>query len=137
MTNKSLVFGLALALGVCFAESVVAEENMTRDQYKAEMADLDSRVAAAQAAIGRLESQIAMLNSDLDAIDADAAAVRAKTLSMLGVTEHEFKTAEKNLRSILSQLEGLSALAPEETFYRRSELDDIQARVAITKKRKL
>jgi nucleoid-associated protein YgaU len=137
MRNVTMLATSLLALGLLFVESVSAQDKMTREQYKMEMADLDVREGAAQAEITRLESQIAALKSDIDAVDADAGSVRGNTLSLLGVSEREFKAAEKSLRSMLKQLDGLSALAPEERFHQRGELDDIEARLAIVKKRKL
>jgi len=137
MRNVTMVAATLFALGLFFVESVSGQEKLTREQYKLEMADLNVREAAAQAEITRLESQIAALKGDIDAVDADAASVRGTTLSMLGVSEREFKAAEKSLRSMLKQLEGLSALAPEERFHQRGELDEIEARLAIIKKRKL
>ena len=132
-----MVAASLLALGLFLVESASAQAKMTREQYKMQMADLDVREGAAQAAITRLESEIAGLKGDIDALDADAASVRGNTLSMLGVSEKEFAAAEKSLRAMLKQLEGLSALAPEERFHQRGELDDVEARLAIVKKRKL
>lgn len=137
MRNVTTVATSLLVLGLFFGESVSAQEKMTREQYKMEMVDLDVREGAAQAEITRLKGDIAALKGDIDAVDADAASVRANTLSMLGVSEREFMAAEKRLRGMLKQLEGLSALAPEERFHQRAELDDVEARLAIIKKRKL
>ena len=129
--KKLSVGGLALALLVLASENTFAQEQqMTCEEYMALGNELVNREAAANTQIEELNAQLEALNMQIAQLDRANADLNAQILTAVGHSESEIAAFDRELDSIIAQLEGLMALAPEVLIMRRGELTAIDSRVA-------
>jgi len=119
------VLVLALVVGLVDAAFAADEDKMTRDEYKAKVAEYTQRAAAAQAEIIKLDADIARMNQEIQALDAEIARLDAQALQAAGTTQAAVNTRGRELDALVRQLQGLTALAPEELFHHRGEIADV------------
>lgn len=124
MYRQFKMSGLVLSLLVGgMVGSVSAEETkMTREQYTADLAEYTGREVQAQADIKTLDASIASLKSQIDEVHAAIDRINQEILALVGATEAQVKAFGQRLDTLLRQLQGLAALAPEELQRRRGEL---------------
>ena len=139
MTKRYILCGLIIALLVGMASAVSAAENkMTREEYVAQMAEYTATEEQAQAEIAELDAQIAALQSQLNDLDAEISSIENDILNLVEATEAEIQDFAKKLDSLISQLEGLMSLAPEEIYmHHRTELEDLALQLEELKKDKI
>ena len=138
MNHKFAVVGViaALLLGVS-GSATAAEKKMTRDEYKAKLAEYGDREANAKAGIEDCDAKIASLNSQLDALNSAIAQLNSEILDAVGATEAQVQAYGKKLDGLIAQLKGLVALPPEELVRHGSELSDIADALEELKQSKL
>lgn len=137
--KKLFIGGLALALLVSASENAAAQENdkMTREEYVAQMADLTGREATAKSQIKTLDAEIEALEAQLAQLSRISADLNAQILASISATNAQVKAFGEELESIVSQLEGLMALAPEVLIQRRGEVDNLAVRAEELKNSKI
>ena len=139
MSKKLIWLGLILALvigatGTAFA----ADQKMTREDYVAKLAEYTTGEEDAMQELERLDAQSSSLQDELAALDADMASLETEILQLVDATAPEVTAYGKQLDSLIGQLEGLMALAPEDLYmHHRAELKDIAAQLAELKKKKI
>jgi len=128
MNHKFAMVGViaVLLLGVS-GSAMAAEKKMTRDEYKAKLAEYVDREAKAKAEIEACDAKIASLNSQLDALNSAIAQLNKDILDAVGATDAQVSTYGKKLDRLIAQLQGLAALPPEELVRHAGELSDIAA----------
>jgi nucleoid-associated protein YgaU len=138
MNHKFAVVGViaALLLGVS-GSATAAEKKMTRDEYKAKLAEYVDREAKAKAGIEDCDAKIASLNSQLDALESAIAQLDKEILDAVGASEAQVRAYGKKLDSLIAQLKGLAALPPEELIRHGGELSDIASALEELKQSKL
>ena len=127
---------VAMALGLvvgAYHPVDAAEEKMTRDGYKAKLAEYTDREAKAQAQIVRLDADIASLESQLAGLNGQIADLNAQILDLVDATDAEVKAQSRQLDGLVRQLEGLMALAPEELVRHGGEISDIEEQLSAIK----
>ena len=127
---------VAIALGLVFGAHhpvAAAEGQMTRDEYKAKLADYTEREAKAQGQIVQLDADIASLESQLAGLNGEIADLNAQILDLVDATDAEVKAIARQLDGMVRQLEGLMALAPEELVRHGGEISDIEEQLAAIK----
>ena len=124
-----LVGLMCLALAV----PVMAQEKMTMEQYSQELAAAQKREADAKAEIAKFDAEMAQLNADVASTDQQTTATWDEVYGMVGGREavEAFRTQMKSLEA---DIDGMTALSPEELYKRRAELDQLQARLDDLKK---
>ncbi len=138
MTHKFILGGLLAVFLVGLSAPVTAQEKkMTRDEFKALMAEYTGRDSTAQVQIAALDTDIAALQAQLEGLNSDIAAINAATLQMVGATAAQSAAFGRELDALTAQLEGLLSLAPEELFKQRGELEALAARLAELQQSKL
>lgn len=137
--KRTAITGLALTLLVSLGSAAQAQEEkkMTRDEYVAQMADLQQREAAAQGQIQTLEGQIADLNDQLGACDLAIADLNDQILTLVEATQDQVEAFGNRLDAMVGQLEGLLSLAPEVLIQRRGEAKAIAAELADMQQNKM
>ncbi len=130
--KKTFASGLALALLVSLSATAQAQEEkkMTRDEYVAQIADLQQREGAATQQIEALTGQIDDLNGQASACDMAIADLNDQILTHVDATTSEVAAYGQRLDAIAGQLEGLLSLAPEVLIQRRGEAKALAAEVA-------
>jgi nucleoid-associated protein YgaU len=138
MNHKFAVVGViaALLLGVS-GPATAAEKKMTRDEYKAKLAEYVDREAKAKAGIEDCDAKIASLNSQLDALNSAIAQLDKDILNAIGATDAQVRAYGRKLDSLIAQLKGLAALPPEELIRHGGELSDIASALEELKQSKL
>ncbi len=138
MNHKFAVVGViaALLLGVS-GSATAAEKKMTRDEYKAKLAEYVDREANAKAEIEKCDAKIASLNSQLDALNSAIAQLDKDILDAVGATDAQVRAYGRKLDSLIAQLKGLAALPPEELIRHGGELSDIASALDELKQSKL
>ena len=137
--KKLFLGGLALVLLLSVSENAAAQEEkkMTREGYVAEMAELTGRETKAVGQITRLNGEIEMLKKQIADTEAANDDLNREILSLVSATSAEVKSFGKKLDSIIEQLEGLMALAPEVLIQRRGEVKALHADVEDLKQNKI
>ena len=138
MNHKFAVVGIiaVLLLGVA-GSATAAEKKMTRDEYRAKVSEYLDREAKAKAGIADCDGRIASLKSQLAALESAIAQLNKDILQAVGANEAQVRAYGKKLDSLIAQLQGLSALPPEELVRHDSELSDIMAALEELKRSKL
>jgi nucleoid-associated protein YgaU len=116
--------GLVLSLLVFgMVEGVSAQGmKMTGDEYKAKLAEYTGRDSTAQTEIVVLDAGIASLKAQIAAVQMVVEQLNSETLALVGASGADVKAFGQRVASLLRQLQGLAALAPEELQRRRGEL---------------
>ncbi len=136
MINR-IVGGLVLVLLVCLSGTAFAAEKMTRDEYKAKLAEYTQREQQASQDIATLEGQIADLKAQLAALNSDINDLDRTVLSKVDAQDPSIHAFGRQLDALLGQLEGLMALPPEALLQRREELMEIEEQVLDLKMSKI
>lgn len=110
--------------------AVAAEERMTRDEYKARLAEYTEREQVAQDQIDILQAHIAARQTETRSLDADIARLRTNIYNLIDADEEELLAFSRQLDIVIRQLEGLMALRPEQLIQRRKELTSVEKLVA-------
>lgn len=129
-----LSFGLLLT---ALTGPVVAQEKMTMDEYRQQLADWQKREADAKAEIPKVEAEITALKAELAALDEQLNKEWDDIYAMVGTDRAGVEAYRNDLKSLEAEVDGLMALSPEELFKRRAELDALQARLDEMKKSKI
>lgn len=129
-----LSFGLLLT---ALTGPVVAQEKMTMDEYRQQLAEWQKREADAKAEIPKVEAEIAALKAELAGLDEQINKEWDDIYAMVGTDRAGAEAYRNDLKSLEAEVDGLMALSPEELFKRRAELDALQARLDEMKKSKI
>jgi len=122
--------GLALALVISLSSVAQAQENkMTREEYVAQMADLQQREAAAQQQIETLNGQIDDLSEQLNSCDLAIADLNDQIRTLVDASDTQIEAFSNRLDAIIGQLEGLLSLAPEVLIQRKGEAKTLATEV--------
>ena len=136
--KKTVISGLALALVIGLSSVAQAQEDkMTREEYVAQMADLQQRETAAQQQIEALNGQIDDLNGQINACDLAIADLNDQIGMLVDATGTQIDAFGNRLDAIIGQLEGLLSLAPEVLIQRRGEAMALAAEVEEMKGNKI
>jgi len=139
MKAKSLFSVLILAVVAVFFVSGLAlsQEKIRLDEYKRQLAEWQKREADAKAQIDNLQKEIAALKEEIAKIEKEIEEVWNAIYADLGVTKAEVDEFRNSLKALDSQLDGLSALSPEELYEKRDEISQIESKLNEAKKNKI
>jgi LysM repeat protein len=122
--------GLALALVISLSSVAQAQENkMTREEYVAQMTDLQQREAAAQQQIETLNRQTDDLGEQLNSCDLAIADLNDQIRTLVDASDTQIEAFSNRLDAIIGQLEGLLSLAPEVLIQRKGEAKTLATEV--------
>jgi nucleoid-associated protein YgaU len=120
--------------GLAFSQE---EGKMKKDQYKVQLADAQSREAAATERIATLDAENQELEQQIAELQTEIDAVKDATYALLGTDRAGVQAYRDNLNSIDGEIDGLAALDPEELFRRKSEIKDIEAEIQTARESKI
>lgn len=129
-----LSFGLLLA---ALSSPAVAQEKMSMDEYRQQLAEWQKREADAKAAIPQVDAEIAALKAELASLDQQITKEWDDIYAMIGTDRAGVDAYRNDLKSLEAEVDGLMVLSPEELFKRRAEIDALQARLDEMKKSKI
>ncbi len=133
-SSLAIVIGvLAFSLG----SSLVAQEKMTMEEYEAQLAEWQKREADAKSAIAQCEDEKAGLKDQIASTEDQIKGVWNEIYALVGSDEAGVNAYRDQLNAIESEVDGLGALAPEELFKRRKEIDALEERLNGMKENKI
>ena len=136
--KMTAISGLALALVISLSSVAQAQEDkMTREEYVAQMADLQQREATAQQQIETLNGQIDDLSEQLNSCDLAIADLNDQIRTLVDASDTQIEAFSNRLDAIIGQLEGLLSLAPEVLIRRKGEAKALAAEVVDMKSNKI
>jgi len=136
--KMTVISGLALALVISLSSVAQAQEDkMTREEYVAQMADLQQREAAAMQQIEMLNGQIDDLARQLASVDLAIDDLNDQIRTLVDASDTQIDAFGNRLDAIIGQLEGLLSLAPEVLIQRKGEAKALATEVEDLKSSKI
>jgi len=136
--KMTVISGLALALVISLSSVAQAQEDkMTREEYVAQMADLQQREAAAMQQIEMLNGQIDDLTRQLASVDLAIDDLNDQIRTLVDASDTQIDAFGNRLDAIIGQLEGLLSLAPEVLIQRKGEAKALATEVEDLKSSKI
>lgn len=134
-TIKTLTL-LLVAFALAIPELASAQE-MTKDQWQAEMTRLTARKTELSAQMTKLDADIASMKAQNDKAAADVRACEDALYAMLGVTRADVEAFDKELGTMESRVAELQRMSDAELLTHRDEIVAMDARLAEMAKSKI
>jgi len=136
--KKVIIFTLALSISLLLGASLsIAQEKISMDEYKAQLADWQNREAAAKGAGDTCGSDVEKLKGEIEAAQAEKEKVWNEILTQINADQAGVDNFRANLKDLEAQVDGLLALTPEELFKKRDELNAAAEKLDEVKKEKI
>lgn len=129
--------GLVLVFLIALNGAVFAAEKMTREEYKARIAEYTQRHEHAMQNLQALNAQVGRLQAEFNSLSGDINSINNQILSAIGSSEVEVQAYDRQLDLLTNRLENLLSLAPEVMIQRRVELQAIEQHIRELKKSKI
>jgi len=126
---SGLVWVLILAL-VLGSVSLSVAANAPKMKYKDYLAELErwkAREQTARNSIAQEEAAIADLRSQIQQVQTQIDAVWEEIFKLLGITRADFEKFQADLTQLENKVRELQALAPEQLYQRKAEIDEAQS----------
>lgn len=134
-TTMTMLF-LLVAVAIAVPEMVYAQE-MTRDQWQAEMTRLTARKAEMTTQMTKLDGDITLMKAQNDKATADIRACEDALYAMLGVTRADVEAFDKELGTMESRVAELQRMSDAELLNHRDEIVAMDAKLAEMAKSKI
>ncbi len=131
-----VVLSLALSTSLMAQQYSYNYEEMSMDEYKAELAKWQQREADAKKAIAEKESCIEQQKAELARLEEEINNVQNEIYALLETDAAGYKAYMESLNALESDLQAFVSLAPEEIYTRKDELDAFKKRLEEAKKEK-
>ena len=136
--KKFIIFALALSISLLLGASFsIAQEKISMDEYKAQLADWQQREAEAKGAGDNCSSDVEKLKGEIEAAQAEKEQIWNETLALMGTDQAGVDNFRASLKDLEAQVDGLLALTPEELFKKREELNAAQEKLEELKQNKI
>ena len=136
VSNKAFM-ALVLCLGMLLGVSSSVAQEMTMDEYEAELATWQQRKEAAQTSLDDCQAAKTDLNSQLEDVQAQIDQTWADIYAEIGTDEAAVKAFMDELKAMDAKADGLLALSPEELFDRRDEITALEEQLAEAKENRI
>jgi len=127
-TTKLVILMLLVAFASAFAQSYNYEE-MTEEQYLAELQSWQDRLAAAQQGIADEEARAAALQQELDGLNSEIASTWDQIYAKCGSDKAGNEAYVGELNQLKADVNAILSLSAEDIYGRSNELDALQARL--------
>lgn len=117
------IFAFSLA-----TSAVAQDQEMTMDEYKAQLAEWQQREVDANAAITNCEGETGTLKDEVANLDGQVNNLWDEIYNLVGGKD-AVDAYKGELDAIESEVDGLAALSPEELFKRRKEIDAVEEKL--------
>jgi LysM domain len=135
-TLKTLMI-ILVALVITVPEMAFAQEEMTKDQWQAEMTRLTARKTELTTQMTKLDADMAAMKTKNDKAAADVLACEDALYAMLGVTRADVAAFDKELGTMESRVAELQRMSDAELLNHRDEIIAMDARLAEMSKSKI
>lgn len=131
-----LMLVLVLLVAIAVTQSF-AQQEMTRDEWSKEMTDYKAKVAELQTKLTALTAEVTSLQSQSTKLDADVAACEDALYAMLGVTRADVAAFDKELTDMEARVAELQRMSDAELLNHRDEIERMNARLGEMGKSKI
>ncbi len=135
-TLKTLMM-LLVAFAIAVPEIAFAQEEMTKDQWQAEMTRLTTRKAELTTQMTKLDGDITAMKAGNEKATTDVRACEDALYAMLGVTRSDVEAFDKELGTMESRVAELQRMSDAELLNHRDEIIALDARLAEMSKSKI
>jgi nucleoid-associated protein YgaU len=129
-----LMILLVAASGTLFGQE---EQKMKMDEYNTQLASVQQRETDANAKSATLQTEIDALKAQIVETQGKIDAEWAEIYTMLGTDQAGVDAYRSELSTIESEIDGLSALSPEDLYKRKAEIDALEKKIADAKTSKV
>jgi hypothetical protein len=119
---------LILFLSVAVFAQSYDYEVMKMDEYRAELAKWEQRLADANTALAEEEARCQTAQDEMASVQGEIDGVWSEIYGLLGTDEAGYKDYLSQLRALESELSGFVALSPEDIYARKNEIQDYKDR---------
>jgi len=137
MKTTLTMFLLLVAIAIAVPEMAYAQEEMTNDQWQAEMTRLTARKAELTTQSAKLDGDITSMKAQNEKAVADIRACEDALYAMLGVTRADVEAYDKELATMESRVAELQRMSDAELLNHRDEIVAMDARLAEMSKSKI
>ncbi|MDZ7723163.1 MAG: LysM peptidoglycan-binding domain-containing protein [candidate division KSB1 bacterium] len=130
----TLVLSFVLVFGATLS---IAQEEMTMEEYEAQLAEWQQREADARAAKEECEAAVEALNEEVQTVESQTQEVWNEILSEIGTDVAGVDEFRGQLESLDEQADGLLALSAEELFEKRDEMTALEEQLAAAKENRI
>lgn len=128
VTKTLFILSVVLFL-VAMYDVGFAQEEMTMDEYNAQLQDWAGRESVAKTEIAKLEQEIDSLKAEISNTENQIKDVWAEIYQTIGTDEESVNAFRQQLNDLENELDALAALSPEDLFKRRKEIDAIEEKL--------
>lgn len=136
MKKLSLILSLLIVSFLCVAP-LIAQEEMTREEWQAQMTSYKQQQVELEAEIGKLDVEIAGLKEQSSKLDADITACEDALYAMLGVSRTDVAAFDKELNQIENRISELQRMSDAELVNYKDEMLKMDARLKEMAKSKI
>ncbi len=126
-----------VSMASAFAQNSYNYEEMTEEQYIAELQKWQDRVAAAEQGIADEDARIASLQQELDGLNAEIDQTWSEIYAKCGSDAAGNQAFNDELGQLRNDVNAVLSLSAEDIYGRMNELDDLQARLDALKENDL
>jgi septal ring factor EnvC (AmiA/AmiB activator) len=131
MMTKYLALTIFMVLALAFVASDVAlAQEMSKDQWQAEMTRLTDKKTDLIARTSKLETDITDLSAKVEKATADVRDCEDALYAMLGVTRADVEAYDSELAGIEARVAELQRMSDAELLNHREEIERLNARLA-------
>ena len=123
---RSLVIAVLLVLS---AGTLIAQEQMTKDQWQADMVLYTAKKTDLEAQVVKLTADLTSLKSQSDKLDADERACEDALYAMLGVSRADIDAFDKEMADMESRVTELQKMSDADLLNYRDEVDRMNTRL--------
>jgi nucleoid-associated protein YgaU len=132
---KTMIAVLAIVL--MSVQGVLAQDEMTRDQWQEEMKNVTAKRTELQGQLAKLDQELTALKGQSTKLDADVLACEEALFAMLGVSRGEFEAYEKDLAAMEKRVAELQGMSDAQLLAYKDELMQIDAKLKEMAKSKI
>ncbi len=131
-----VLFSLVLSTSLMAQQYSYNYEEMTMDEYKAELAKWQQREAEAKKGIAEQEACIQKQKEELARLEEEINTVQNEIYALLETDANGYMAYMDSLKALENEVRAFVSLAPEEIYTRKGELNEFKQRLEAAKKDK-
>jgi nucleoid-associated protein YgaU len=115
-----------IAVLMAFGASSSFCQEMSWEEYEAQLLSWQQREMAAKAAIAQEEGAIANIKAEIAAMDQKIAGITQQMYDLLGITQVDVDRLEDEMGGIMGHIDQLKKMSSQDLEFRRDEIDGIE-----------
>lgn len=127
--KKILLLSIVAFIFFAFAAPLIAQEEMTKEQWQEQMKSLKEKQVGLLDELGKLKGETEALKAQSQKLDADILACEDGLYAMLGVTRADVEAFDKELSEMEARVTELQRMSDAELVNHKDELEKLDARL--------